>query len=1268
MAVWFAGRTKIKVGLCILAVVASLAAIIAARNNPALATSISATASDYCSNSGGGNNWSQEDLGQGAIGTSDNSELGIEIISVVSNNANPSLAKVGDTITVCFQSALALDDVGVLIAGQEAEAYPGDDRTTWTAEYTLRAGDAADYQPIPVMVTGSHDGIEETVCLDTETVTFFAEIAADDLRFFSDNDSPAIAVEGDTVFVTFNTAHPVQVNAGKIAGQAVEFSSLNDAGMEWTGAYTIPEGVFEPGTALDFSLVLNDEAGNPPVTLTDGDTADSVLYCLPVFIRSIDVVSSNPIGLVAICGDTITVTVEADMPVTISGARIAGVESEFTALDEEGCIWAGAYTITGDEQHLADNDFISYAFVATNESGGFLVVEQESSIRYIAPIAIQDLSIVSNNPEPDVAFIGDTVTVSVTTATSVTISGASIAGQSVEFESQGDGRVWSGTYTITGEEGLETEEPVYFQFTAADAYGNILPVDHTAITSPPVLYFAPIAVEELSIASNNANPRLAKDGDEITVTFITSKHINQISDAKIAGHPVNFTSQQIPGGDKVWTGKYTLANGDLADGEFVSFEFTAVRKKSFLRKTYTNTDLPPGRQVLYRGPIQVTSLSVSSDNPNSPLLAKDGDRVTVALTSEKDDAVVISALVAGQQVDFHKDEQGIWSGALTLANGMVDTDNTDIPFAVTLTDEAGNITVVTETQAGINVRYYAPIADAIAALDFCSDNEIATHYAKDGDTVTITLTATHPVSIENALIADRPVAFTSDDGLVWTGTYLLRDHDIPGYTDITFSFDITDAAGNAPVQKSHADAPAIRYFPPLEKAFTRMEFTSGNPNPAYAKIGDRVTLSFATSHPVMIRDMWIAGQAVTPVDLGGGMKWLAVYVVAGGDIEDNTDIPFHFTAWDAAGNTPLTRTHLELEPIRYQAPIVINNLAMVSNNAKAANLAKNGDVIEVTFNTTHPVSLSEVKIAGMEAEFSSDDGMNWTALYTVVNDHTADNEFVSLAFTASDCAGNAPVTADESMVVTNKVKYFAPITVSEMKIFSSNVNDHSRYAKDGDRITISFTTNHDVMLSGVRVANALIPAANVSKTKGSLAVGWTMTHTVKNGDLPDLAWIEFEFDMEDEAGNTLRTESKKTAGLNVIRYFAPLEAVTAISSNGTNPAYAKNGDTVTVSIEVNHQARFESGSIFARSVSVSGNNSSELSMSYSIRDAESSLSEGVIPFACTIVDQAGNRLSIQEANSPASQVIYDRTSPKIDLSNDFSGFINQEISYTLRYR
>ena len=393
MAVWFAGRTKIKVGLCILAVVASLAAIIAARNNPALATSISATASDYCSNSGGGN-WSQEDLGQGAIGTSDNSELGIEIISVVSNNANPSLAKVGDTITVCFQSVLALDDVWVLIAGQGAEAYPGDDRTTWTAEYTLKAGDAADYQPIPVMVTGSHDGIEETVCLDTETVTFFAEIAADDLRFFSDNDSPAIAVEGDTVFVTFNTAHPVQVNAGKIAGHAVEFSSLNDAGMEWTGAYTIPEGVFEPGTALDFSLVLNDEAGNPPVTLTDGDTADSVLYCLPVFIRSIDVVSSNPIGLVAICGDTITVTVEADMPVTISGARIAGVESEFTALDEEGCIWAGAYTITGDEQHLADNDFISYAFVATNESGGFLVVEQESSIRYIAPIAIQDLSIV----------------------------------------------------------------------------------------------------------------------------------------------------------------------------------------------------------------------------------------------------------------------------------------------------------------------------------------------------------------------------------------------------------------------------------------------------------------------------------------------------------------------------------------------------------------------------------------------------------------------------------------------------------------------------------------------------------------------------------------------------------------------------------------------------------------------------------------------------------------------------------------------------------
>lgn len=942
--------------------------------------------------------------------------------------------------------------------------------------------------------------------------------------------------------------------------------------------------------------------------------------------------------------------------------KIAGVPVRAQSTDHTN--WTASYKLgTDSKEVLPDNGKI-----ACTTSLCYSLLE-DKSITYYAPINITQLDMKSGNDNSVLAKNGDTVTARFQTGHPVTLSDTKIAGQAVSFTST-DQMNWTGTYTMK-EKDVADNLTVPLTVTANDTAGNdaVTKTDADLASDKSVTYYAPISsgFQDLKIVSNNSKPTLAKNSDIITVSFRTT-HPVSVKSSSIAGKGqvdgVRFTSSD----QMTWQGTYTLKNGDIPDLSNIPFSFTVedAAKNEELSKSQSESGLS---QIQYYAPIDISNLKFVSNEAN-PYYSKIGSSLTLSFTAQHE--VKIAGMnIAGKITTPQSTDNKNWKAACSLLKDDIKTDNVNVPFQIAVSDEAGNTVSRNEMNTDF-VKYYAPIS--INGLTYASNNKQA-GYAKDGDTVSIHFTTTHPVCLSNQTIAGQEAVFTSsnNDGMNWVASFTVLNGKTKDNTDIPFAFAVNDNSGNATVNKTNADvsdSKAVRYYAPLEQSIANYRFASNNKKSgaAFAKNGDTVTLAFATTHPVSLSQTQIAGKPVSFSDVDGShMNWTASYTVSNGELPDNSDIQYALSINDIAQNKQITKTQDDSAKVRYQAPITIRNLTFESNNDKTAKVtARNGNVITAKFSTPHPVTLSNTKIAGQNVVFSSanNNGMDWTAQYTVVNGQTADNSDVALLFTADDASGNAFVTKTEAD--TAQIRYFEPIRVSELKITTNNTNNGNQYAKDGNTVTVSFKTNHRMSLSNVSIArhsNVSVQEANLSGN----TYRYILSYQLNNGNVADLANVDFCFDVDDVAGNsTVRKTDSDSDVTNRIQYFSPITAKTTIASNASDKTFAKNGSTVTLHAEVNHSARVASSEIYGRTASVSGNNSRSLQVSYQIPMGESGIKEGSTPFNFSITDLAGNVLPVS-STSDASKVTYDRTDPIVTLTPDFSGFSNKNLSYSVHY-
>ena len=240
----------------------------------------------------------------------------LALVSITSNNSNPSLATTDDTVTLSFTSSENILPPTVTFGGVTASTVTGSN-TSWSATKTITDSDvdgstvtfAIDYSDLAtndgITVTGVTDGTGVTVdqpAPDTTAPTLAL------VSITSDNsESASLATTGNTVTLSFTSSEnilPPTVTFGGVTASAVAVGS----NTSWSATKTITSG--DADGPVIFTIAYSDLATNTgtPVTSTDDNSSVTIDQTAPTLAPvSITSNNSNDSSL-ATTGNTVTLS------------------------------------------------------------------------------------------------------------------------------------------------------------------------------------------------------------------------------------------------------------------------------------------------------------------------------------------------------------------------------------------------------------------------------------------------------------------------------------------------------------------------------------------------------------------------------------------------------------------------------------------------------------------------------------------------------------------------------------------------------------------------------------------------------------------------------------------------------------------------------------------------------------------------------------------------------------------------------------------------
>lgn len=496
-----------------------------------------------------------------------------------------------------------------------------------------------------------------------------------------------------------------------------------------------------------------------------------------------------------------------------------------------------------------------------------------------------------------------------------------------------------------------------------------------------------------------------------------------------------------------------------------------------------------------------------------------------------------------------------------------------------------------------------------------------------------------------------------------------------------------------------------------EAEITQVELRSNESVAHLAKAGSKVTLTVTTNNGGTLTDATIGGVAATTIEQVGtaGNVWKAVVQLpvptggnlvptgAGVTIAEDTNLEVEFCFEDYTGQQLLVNgSSLDYNNLPgagsnqvkyfgklYTDPAIeteTNVMAPDYNNSSVEYLVvKNKDKIVISFTVGHPVQITQAKLgdAVLANSFVQSTGGQGGYTYTkelVVGSSALpapeDLATMPLKLTVSDELGQTYtydyLAAAQGSTDCVLLQYYAPIAISNVKIVSNNAKDPAKYAKNGDTITVTFTSNHFVAFTPTIAGHT----ASYSSKGGPRNIQWTFTYIIQGGEVENHGVVPFGFTATDTITNEPVAISNTSQGVqNSLKYYAPIEVSQAsIASNNKNTGYAKNGDTITVDMATNNETIPVSASIGGCGAYSGDSHSLTPSVSYTIPAGENSMTEGVLGFAITLEDPAGNREEVSVATHGESQkVIYDRTSPVITIAPAIRGFTSEDVAFTMNY-
>ncbi|TXK36404.1 T9SS type A sorting domain-containing protein [Pontibacter qinzhouensis] len=867
-------------------------------------------------------------------------------VTLASSNPNPALAKPGDVVTLSFTASEAIAAPTVTVASHAVTATAAG-TNAFTASYTLTAADAAGAVPFTIDFAdlAGNTGTRVTATTNASSVTF-------------DKIAPSITaiarqqpIEQTTSAssLTFRVAFSEAVTGL----DAADFTLTQVSGSFTTGAVSVA------GSGSSYDVTVAGVTGSGVIRLDLKSSGTGIADA-----------AGNPISVGYTGGQTYTVQSTQQPP----GGTVTFVafKSAWKYLDNgsnQGTAWRAVSF--NDASWASGNGKFGYGIpdAATVVSFGSNSSKKHLTTYFRKSITVQNASSLTsctgkvNRDDGVVIYINGvevlrnnmpTGTITYTTKAS-SGSGGDDGFTPINFTFNPSVLV-NGTNVIAVEihQANQTSSDIAFDLELTGE-GTTTPVDHT----PPTL----IAV---ALASNNPNPALAKPGDVVTLSFTASEAIAAPT-VTVASHAVTATAA----GTNAFTASYTLTAADAAGAVPFTIDFADVAGNTGTRVTATTNAsavvfdkiAPTVTAIARQQPIEQTTSASSLTFRVAFSEAVTGlDAADFTLTQASGSFTTGAVSVTGSSSSYDITVAGVTgSGVIRLdlkssGTGIADAAGNPISGGYT-----GGQTYTIEQEpvdqtppAVVSINRFSPTSQTTSSSQLVY--QVAFSEGVTGvDPTDFTLTVLSGSATGE--LAANAVEEVGAGGAAYNVTLTAVGGEGTLRLDLKGSgTGITDAAGNTisggytggqtyTIEQEPADQ-----TPPTLTAVT---LASSNPNPALAKPGDVVTLSFTASEAIVAPTVTIASHAVIATAAGTN-AFTASYTLTAADAAGA--VPFTIDFADLAGNAGNRVTSTTND-----STIVFDNaLPVVTAMVRQLPTAENTSASSLTFRVTFSENVANV--------------------------------------------------------------------------------------------------------------------------------------------------------------------------------------------------------------------------------------------------------------------------------------------------------------------
>ena len=517
----------------------------------------------------------------------------------------------------------------------------------------------------------------KTITIDgiRPTITKFTSNQTENIYYYKAGDQIQITANtsediqnGNSVTVTLDTGGPVTLSAG-------------GAGDEMTGTYTVSNGDNSTGLTINSFTIgtVKDTAGNDMTltTLPDSIFANTtiVIDTTPPTISSVSIESNNDNDTsLAKEGNKISLTftvseqLNGDPVVQILGYS-ATKDNSVTAPS-----YKYTYTVISGDTGNATFSISSITDLAGNQMSGSVTNTTDNSSVTIDTTSptVSPVSIESNNDnDTSLAKEGDTIILTfIVSETLLNDPTVQILGNSATKDNSVTAPNYKYTYTVASG---DTEGPAAFSISVTDKAGNVTSgVNDSTDGTNVTVDTTPPNVQSVSIESDNNNTSLAKEGDEISLTFTVSELLKSDPVVQILS---NSATKDSGSSGVNYTYTYEVASGDTGNATFSISSVTDKAGNQMSGSVTSTTDN--------------SSVTIDTTKPDPPVISTNAQyqNTTTPIISGTAEANSFVEIYNGTKLGDQQLTNGGTNWSITLTG--IDEDDGYTIFAQA-TDAAGN--------------------------------------------------------------------------------------------------------------------------------------------------------------------------------------------------------------------------------------------------------------------------------------------------------------------------------------------------------------------------------------------------------------------------------------------------------------------------------------------------------------------------------------------------------------------------------------------------